>query len=203
MSLSPERFLKVSARHVETKPIKGTMPRYQDKIKDQESAKTLLNSTKDRAENLMIVDLLRNDLSRTCLPGTVKVPRLFALESFSNVHHLVSTVTGTLSEKYSSLDVFQHCFPGGSITGAPKIAAMKIIESLEPQRRSVYCGSIFYCDIFDNFDSNITIRTFFADKNQLYCYAGGGIVYDSDCDKEYDETWAKVGKLMQILSLIN
>ncbi len=200
MSLSPERFLKVQDKQVETKPIKGTMPRFIDPAKDKQSAATLLHSEKDRAENLMIVDLLRNDLSRVCKPDTVKVPHLFSLESFSNVHHLVSTITGTLSDQKTSIDLLQHCFPGGSITGAPKISAMKIIESLEPHRRSIYCGSIFYCDINDNFDSNITIRTLIADKNNLYCYAGGGIVYDSDCDKEYDETWAKVGKLIQLLS---
>lgn len=200
LSLSPERFLKVSEKRVETKPIKGTMPRFSDPAKDQASASTLINSTKDRAENLMIVDLLRNDLSQVCVPGSVKVPHLFALESFSNVHHLVSTVVGELRPEHSPLSLLKKCFPGGSITGAPKISAMNIIESLEPHQRSIYCGSIFYSDVFDRADSNIAIRTIIADQSNLHCYGGGGIVYDSNCEKEYDETWAKVGKLIQILS---
>lgn len=200
LSMSPERFLKVSNQQVETKPIKGTMPRYSDHIEDEASAKTLLASEKDKAENLMIVDLLRNDLSRVCLPATVQVPKLFALESFSNVHHLVSTIIGTLKPDKTAVDLLKVCFPGGSITGAPKIAAMKIIESLEPHRRSLYCGSIFYLDARGNLDSNITIRTLIAEQDRLFCYAGGGIVYDSDCEKEYAETWAKIGKIIRLLS---
>lgn len=203
LSLSPERFLKVNDQHVETKPIKGTMPRHADPIDDLHSANTLLASEKDKAENVMIVDLLRNDLSRVCKPGTVQVPKLFALESFSNVHHLVSTITGKLHGDKTPLDLLKHCFPGGSITGAPKISAMQIIESLEPHRRSIYCGSLFYADVRGYFDSNITIRTLIAEQNKIFCYAGGGIVYDSDCDKEYAETWAKVGKIIQILSDIH
>src|SRR3989338_11335524 len=145
----------------------------------------------------MIVDLLRNDLSRTCTDVTVQ--QLCTLESFSNVHHLVSTITGKLSKNTSSIDVFKNCFPGGSITGAPKIAAMKIIESLEPHRRSVYCGSIFYADINGNLDSNIVIRTAICDKNKIHIYAGGGIVYDSNCDEEYQETLTKISKIMHVL----
>lgn len=202
LSVSPERFLKVHNRIVETKPIKGTTPRFTDPQEDAASATQLCNSEKDRAENVMIVDLLRNDLSRVCKPGSVKTPVICALESFSNVHHLVSTVTGELSDTKDSLDLLQHCFPGGSITGAPKIAAMKIIESLEPHSRSLYCGTLFYLDIFDNLDSNIAIRTVICDKENMHCYAGGGIVYDSDCEKEYAETWAKVGKIIRILDNI-
>lgn len=200
LSLSPERFLKVNKKSVETKPIKGTAPRFKDPAKDTASAEALLKSEKDFAENLMIVDLLRNDLSKVCKPGTVKVPKLCALESFSNVHHLVSTITGELKEAYTAIDLFKHCFPGGSITGTPKIAAMKIIESLEPHRRSAYCGSIFYADIMGNFDSNLMIRTVIADEEHLYCYGGGAIVYDSNCENEYQETLHKVGKIMQIIT---
>ncbi|MCX7120980.1 MAG: aminodeoxychorismate synthase component I [Gammaproteobacteria bacterium] len=200
LSLSPERFLKVSDGVVETKPIKGTSPRFTDPIKDKQSGDALLNSGKDRAENVMIVDLLRNDLSRACIAGSVQVPTLCALESFSNVHHLVSTITGKLSPDKTAMDLLQACFPGGSITGAPKIAAMKIIESLEPHRRSVYCGSLFYMDINGNLDSNIAIRTVICDKNKMHLYAGGGIVYDSECNKEYEETLLKVKKIMDILN---
>ena len=198
---SPERFLKIRNNIVETKPIKGTSKRFVDPTQDQQSATELLNSEKDRAENVMIVDLLRNDLSRTCTDVTVQ--QLCALESFSNVHHLVSTITGKLSPNTASMDVFKNCFPGGSITGAPKIAAMKIIESLEPHRRSVYCGSIFYADISGNFDSNIVIRTAICDENKIHCYAGGGIVYDSECDQEYAEIQAKIGRMITTLGNIN
>ncbi|OGT43397.1 MAG: aminodeoxychorismate synthase, component I [Gammaproteobacteria bacterium RIFCSPHIGHO2_12_FULL_40_19] len=200
LSMSPERFLKVTDRVVETKPIKGTSKRFADPILDQASADELCRSEKDRAENVMIVDLLRNDLSGACIAGSVKTPKLCALESFSNVHHLVSRVTGKLAPHQTSLNLLQRCFPGGSITGAPKIAAMKIIESLEPHRRSLYCGSLFYIDIHDNCDSNIAIRTVICDDNKMHCYAGGGIVYDSESDKEYAETWAKVGRMIGILS---
>lgn len=198
---SPERFLKIENNIVETKPIKGTSKRFSDPTQDQQSATELLNSEKDRTENVMIVDLLRNDLSRTCTDVTVQ--QLCALESFSNVHHLVSTITGKLSDNTSAIDVFKNCFPGGSITGAPKIAAMKIIESLESHRRSIYCGSIFYADINGNFDSNIVIRTAICDDNNIHCYAGGGIIYDSQCDEEYAEIQAKIGRMIATLKEIN
>ena len=199
LCMSPERFLKVTDRIVETKPIKGTAPRHADPEKDTAFAEQLCQSEKDRAENIMIVDLLRNDLSRTCIAGSVQVPQLCTLESFSNVHHLVSTIIGKLADKNSALDLLQHCFPGGSITGAPKIAAMKIIESLEPHRRSLYCGSIFYVDVNGSMDSNIVIRTVIADQNKMHCYAGGGIVFDSECEAEYQETRVKVDRIMQAL----
>lgn len=199
LCLSPERFLKVTDRIVETKPIKGTSKRFKNKHEDALSATALLHSEKDRAENVMIVDLLRNDLSRTCTPGSVQVSKLCALESFSNVHHLVSTITGQLADHQTALDVLRHAFPGGSITGAPKIAAMKIIESLEPHQRSLYCGNLFYNDIHGNLDSNIMIRTVICDQQKMHCYAGGGIVYDSDCEKEYAETWAKVMNILMTL----
>ena len=200
LSFSPERFLKVSDNQVETKPIKGTSQRFLDPQQDKQSGDDLLHSEKDRAENTMIVDLLRNDLSRTCVAGSIKVPKLCALESFSNVHHLVSTITGKLSPNKTAIDLLENCFPGGSITGAPKISAMAIIESLEPHRRSLYCGSLFYADIQGSFDSNIVIRTMICDQNKLYIYAGGGIVYDSDCEREYQETLTKISKMMMILN---
>lgn len=195
-SCSPERFLKVCGDIAETKPIKGTSPRFNDKIKDRLSANTLLKSEKNRAENIMIVDLLRNDLSRTCTDVTVQ--QLCALESFTNVHHLVSTITGKLRHQKTALDLLKNCFPGGSITGAPKIAAMKIIETLEPHRRSIYCGSIFYMDINGNMDSNILIRTVICDHHKIHCYAGGGIVSDSEWKTEYAETLIKVQKILKI-----
>lgn len=196
---SPERFLKVVDQAVETKPIKGTTPRFNDPIKDKQSADKLINSQKDQAENLMIVDLMRNDLSKVCQPGSVLTPQICALESFSNVHHLVSTVKGQLKPNHHAMTLFKNCFPGGSITGAPKVSAMKIIDAIEPHHRSVYCGSLFYADISGSFDSNIAIRTMICDQQFVYCYGGGGIVYDSVCDKEYEETFAKVGKMLQTL----
>lgn len=197
LSCSPERFLKIENDKVETKPIKGTAKRFADAAQDIASAQNLLRSEKDRAENVMIVDLLRNDLSRACTDVTVQ--QLCALDSFSNVHHLVSTITGKLSPEKSAMDLLQACFPGGSITGAPKIAAMKIIESLEPHRRSIYCGTIFYADIFNQVDSNILIRTAIFDQNKIHCYAGGGIVFDSVCESEYAETLMKIEKMIDAL----
>lgn len=199
LSLSPERFLQVKNNQVETKPIKGTSPRFQDAVRDQESAITLQNSEKDKAENLMIVDLLRNDLGKCCKPGSIKVPKLFALESFSNVHHLVSTVTGELEDHVHPIELLHACFPGGSITGAPKVRAMEIIEDLETHRRSVYCGTIGFCDVRGHMDCNIVIRTLICDGQQIHCYAGGAIVSDSTADEEYEETLIKVGKLIGIL----
>lgn len=199
LSASPERFIKIKDKCVETKPIKGTSKRFNDPIKDKASADQLCHSEKDRAENTMIVDLLRNDLSKTCEAGSVQVPKLCTLESFANVHHLVSTITAKIKAKYTALDVLQHCFPGGSITGAPKIAAMKIIETLEANRRAIYCGSIFYLNADDTMDSNIAIRTVICDNHNIHCYAGGGIVYDSACDSEYEECVTKIQNILKIL----
>ena len=153
----------------------------------------------------MIVDLLRNDLSRVCKPTSVRVPSLFALESYANVHHLVSTVTGELPEDKDALDLLAASFPGGSITGAPKIRAMEIIDELEPQRRGIYCGSVTYISFNGRMDSSITIRTLQASKlrdsedYRLDCWGGGGIVYDSVAQSEYQETLHKVGKILQAL----
>ncbi|WP_240642648.1 aminodeoxychorismate synthase component I [Pseudidiomarina mangrovi] len=201
LSHSPERFLHVSAIGlVETKPIKGTRPRSSDPQQDQANAEQLAHSSKDRAENVMIVDLLRNDLSRCCQPGSVTVPKLFAIESYPAVHHLVSTVTGQLTPQHNALDLIAACFPGGSITGAPKIRAMEIIDELEPHRRSYYCGSLAYFSKHGAADSSIAIRTLVAQQQQLYCWAGGGIVADSEGASEYQETLDKVAKIVPLLA---
>jgi para-aminobenzoate synthetase component 1 len=197
LSLSPERFICVEQGKAETKPIKGTMPRGKSEVEDEYNAQQLANSAKDRAENLMIVDLLRNDLSKVC--DSVAVPELFGLQSFANVHHLVSTVTGQLKPGKTALNLLESCFPGGSITGAPKIRAMEIIEELEPVRRSVYCGSIGYLSSCGNMDTNIAIRTLLRDGDQIHCWGGGGIVADSEVDEEYRESLAKVSLLMNTL----
>ncbi|MGR5146334.1 aminodeoxychorismate synthase component I [Photobacterium alginatilyticum] len=199
LSVSPERFLQHNQGYVETKPIKGTRPRSADEKQDAANATELRHASKDRSENLMIVDLLRNDIGRVAKPGSVAVPKLFEIESFPAVHHLVSTVTGELDTQYSSTDLLRACFPGGSITGAPKIRAMEIIEELEPHRRSVYCGSIGYISRCGRMDTSITIRTLISQQNILYAWAGGGLVADSDADSEYQETLDKLSKILPIL----
>jgi len=200
LCLSPERFLQVNRGQVITQPIKGTSPRFpHHPNQDQQSAQALLASTKDRAENLMIVDLLRNDLGKCCRPGSIRAPKLCALESFTRVHHLVSTVTGQLEADQHPLDLLRSCFPGGSITGAPKRRAMEIIDQLEPHQRSVYCGSIAFCDIRGRMDSNIAIRTLLCNRRQIHCYGGGGIVNDSTMESEYHEIQTKISHLLNIL----
>ena len=199
LSHSPERFLHLAGKQVETKPIKGTLPRHADPTQDQANAIRLQQSAKDRAENLMIVDLLRNDLSKTCTLGSVRVPDLFAIESFPNVHHLVSTVMGTLDESLGPIDLLKGCFPGGSITGAPKLRAMEIIEELEPFRRSVYCGSIGYISANGNMDTNIAIRTLACDRHNIHCWGGGAITADSSAKAEYQESLDKIGVLLRSL----
>ena len=202
LSLSPERFVKVSQRQVETRPIKGTRPRGKTPAEDAAYAEELLASKKDRAENLMIVDLLRNDLGRTCRTGSVRVPQLFGLESYPNVHHLVSVVTGELGAEKDALDLLGGSFPGGSITGAPKIRSMQIIDELEPSRRSLYCGSLLYLDVRGEMDSSIAIRSLLAENGQISCWGGGGIVADSQWEAEYQETFTKVRVLMQTLEAL-
>lgn len=199
LSASPERFLQVNGRHVETRPIKGTRPRARDAAEDRRNADELGASLKDRAENLMIVDLLRNDISKNCEVGSVRADRLFALESFANVHHLVSTVTGTLAENRTAVDLLRGCFPGGSITGAPKLRAMQIIEELEPHRRGLYCGAIGYIGFDGNMDTNIAIRTAVYSHDEIRFWAGGGIVADSEMQKEYRETWDKASSMLQLM----
>lgn len=197
LSASPERFLKVRDGEVETKPIKGTRPRAGHPRLDAALAEVLRESEKDRAENLMIVDLLRNDLSKTC--GEVRVPKLFDVESFPTVHHLVSTVTGKLMPGRNALDVLRGCFPGGSITGAPKLRAMQIIEELEPHRRGVYCGAIGYVGFDGAMDCNIAIRTLVYSEGVVRFWAGGGIVADSRLNDEYRETFDKAAAMLRLL----
>src|SRR6059036_3388172 len=196
-SSSPERFLQVQAdRRVETRPIKGTRPRGLSPEHDAALARALVESDKDRAENVMIVDLLRNDLSRVCRAGSVRVPELFALEHYATVHHLVSTVVGELAPEHDPADLLRAAFPGGSITGAPKVRAMQIIAELEPTQRAVYCGSIGYVSLTGALDTSIVIRTCLVRGGNVYAQVGGGIVADSDPQQEYDETLDKARGLV-------
>jgi para-aminobenzoate synthetase component 1 len=200
LSASPERFLHVDVEgHVETRPIKGTRSRGFGPEHDAALGLALTQSAKDQAENLMIVDLMRNDLSRVCVPGTVRVPELFALEHYATVHHLVSTVVGNLAPDTDALDLLRVAFPGGSITGAPKVRAMEIIAELEPSQRSVYCGAIGYWSLTGALDSNIAIRTAVDKGGRVYFSAGGGIVADSDPEHEYRETMDKARGLIDAL----
>jgi para-aminobenzoate synthetase component 1 len=199
LSASPERFLRVEGGRVETRPIKGTRPRAGHARLDAELVEELKASGKDRAENLMIVDLLRNDLSKNCAPGTVKVPKLFDVESFATVHHLVSTVSGELRPDRDALELLRGCFPGGSITGAPKLRAMQIIEELEPHRRGVYCGAIGYAGFDGNMDVNIAIRTLVHSHGTVRFWAGGGIVADSKLEDEYQESFDKAAAMLKLL----
>ena len=199
LSSSPERFLRVDGDRVETKPIKGTRPRDAAAARDRALAEELRSSVKDRAENVMIVDLLRNDLGKSCEPGSVRVTKLFDVESYASVHQLVSTIEGRLARGKHALDVLAGCFPGGSITGAPKVAAMRVIEELEPQRRSVYCGCIGYVGYDGNMDMNIAIRTLVQHGEHVYAWAGGGVVADSNVDAEYQESLDKAAALLAVL----
>lgn len=202
LSASPERFLLLeeNGRHVETRPIKGTRPRGLGPMHDAALGRALAESDKDRAENVMIVDLLRNDLSKVCRPGTVRVPELFALEQHPTVHHLVSTVVGELEPGTDAVALLRAAFPGGSITGAPKVRAMEIIAELEPTQRAVYCGSVGYLSVTGAMDTSIVIRTYLALGGQIYFQAGGGIVADSDPELEYRETLDKARALIEVLA---
>jgi len=201
LSNSPERFVQVIGEHVETRPIKGTRPRSDNTEEDKAYAQELQSSIKDQAENVMIVDLLRNDIGKHCRTGSVKVDKLFQLQSFANVHHLVSIVTGKLNSSSTVIDLLRGCFPGGSITGAPKVRAMEIIEELEPNRRGVYCGSIGYIGFDGQMDTNIAIRTAVICDGELSYYAGGGIVADSISHKEYLETLDKASTMAKLLEI--
>ncbi len=200
LSNSPESFIQCREQQVVTSPIKGTRPRdHRSKFKDRMAADALLNSAKDRAENLMIVDLMRNDLSRCCELGSVKVPKLFALHSFANVHHLISTVVGRLRDDLHALDLLKSCFPGGSITGAPKIRAMQIIEELESSRRGLYCGAIGYIGVDGNLETNIAIRTMVLRDGVVRFSAGGGLVLDSCAGDEYQELNDKASMMSSVI----
>jgi len=201
VSASPERFLKVSGDYVETRPIKGTRPRGSTPSEDEANASQLLGSAKDHAENIMIVDLERNDLGRVCRYGSVRVTERAILETFPTVFHLTSTVVGQLRADKDRIDLLRACFPGGSITGAPKVRAMEIIDELEPTRRSVYTGAIGYLSFGGDMDLNIAIRTFLVKDNRAYFQVGGGIVYDSEPKAEYQETLDKAKALIQALKL--
>jgi para-aminobenzoate synthetase component 1 len=200
LSVSPERFLRLDGRVVETRPIKGTRPRGLGPMHDEALGRELTESEKDRAENVMIVDLLRNDLSRVCAPGTVRVPELFHLEQHPTVLHLVSTVTGTLRPEYRAADLLRASFPGGSITGAPKVRAMEIIAELEPTQRGPYCGMIGYVSVTGTMDTNIAIRTCVVRDGTVYFSGGGGIVADSEPELEYRETLHKVQGIVRTLA---
>ncbi|MCK1517556.1 aminodeoxychorismate synthase component I [Bradyrhizobium sp. 190] len=194
-SSSPERFLKLAGQKVETRPIKGTIARSANSEEDQRRAEILVASEKDRAENIMIVDLLRNDLSRVCTPHSVEVPALCNLESYASVHHLVSIVTGELAEEQDAVTLLRACFPGGSITGAPKVRSMEIIAEIERVARDVYCGAIGFIGFNGHMDTNIAIRTVTIDDGLAVFHAGGGITAMSDPEAEYEETLAKTQRI--------
>lgn len=202
LSASPERFLHFlpSSRAVETRPIKGTRPRGLTPELDRKLAIELLHSEKDLAELLMIVDLERNDLGRVCEIASIHVPERVALESYSNIHHLVATVRGTLRRNADRIDLLKSCFPGGSITGAPKIRAMELIDELEPTDRGVYTGAIGYFGFDGTMDLNIAIRTCILKNGRAYFHVGGGIVADSEPEAEYQETLDKASSWIAALN---
>ena len=201
VSASPERFLRLKGDWVQTRPIKGTRRRGANPAEDEALARELQNSIKDRAENVMIVDLERNDLGRVCRYGTVKVTELWLLEVFPTVFHLTSTIEGRLRPDKTRIDLLKTCFPGGSITGAPKVRSMEIIDELEPTKRSVYTGSIGYLSFNGEMDLNIVIRTFLVKDGKAYFQVGGAVVYDSDPEAEYIETLDKARALIAALNL--
>jgi para-aminobenzoate synthetase component 1 len=201
VSSSPERFFRIEGDRIETRPIKGTRPRGRTPAEDAALAGELRTSGKDRAENVMIVDLERNDLGRICAIGSVRVPALWEVESYSNVHHLVSRVEGTLRPGVTPGEILRAMFPGGSITGAPKIRAIQIIDELEPVRRGIFTGAIGYWDLRGGCDFNIAIRTIAVERGIASFHAGGGIVADSDPDAEYEETLDKASGMMEALGV--
>ena len=201
LSASPERFLQVSAQgRVQTRPIKGTRPRHSNPDRDADLAAELVCSDKDRAENVMIVDLLRNDIGRVCRPGSIQVPQLVGLESSASVHHLTSVVEGQLRDGLNWVDLLEACWPGGSISGAPKLRACQRLHELEPTSRGPYCGSLIRVDWDGSFDSNILIRSLMRRGDQLRAHAGCGIVSDSDPDGEADELMWKLKPLLEALA---
>lgn len=198
-SASPERFLCLNNGQVETRPIKGTRPRGRTIEEDRQLADDLMSSEKDHAENTMIVDLMRNDLSRVCDADSVIVKQLCGLESYEAVHHLVSVVEGKLAPNKNAIDLLKATFPGGSITGAPKLRAMEIIYEIEPTARGAYCGSIGYIGFNGNMDMSIVIRTYTIKEDRVYFQAGGGIVADSNPQAEYKESLIKAHALKKVL----
>lgn len=202
ISSSPERFLLKKGRHVESRPVKGTRPRGMDKAGDSRLKQELIESGKDSAELAMIVDLVRNDLGKTAGQGTVRVQSPKVIEEYTNVFHSLAVVTSCLREEVAPLELVRSCFPGGSITGCPKVQAMKVIEEIEKDKRGFYCGSIGYIGFNGDLDLSIAIRTFIERNNNLYFNLGGGIVYDSDSQEEYDETMHKGETMFQVLKEI-
>lgn len=202
LSASPERFLSMDRSGlIQARPIKGTMPRYpDDPIADTHSAQALLASAKDNAENLMIADLLRNDIGRVAELGSVRAPVLCGLESYASVHHLVSVIEGRLRPDLGPVDLLRVTFPGGSITGAPKVRAMEIIDELEPAARGPYCGSVLWIGGDGAMDANIVIRSLVLTDRQVIAQAGGGVVSDSDPATEYDEMRTKLAPALAVLS---
>lgn len=199
LSSSPERFMQIRGKKAQTRPIKGTRPRGANAAEDEANRKELENSEKDKSELLMIVDLERNDLGKVCKTGSVKVTELFCIEEYPTVFHLVSTVEGELRDDVGALECIEASFPGGSITGAPKIRAMQVIDELEPTQRNIYTGSIGYIGFNDDADFNIVIRTILQKGEDAYFQAGGGIVWDSDKEFEYEETLHKARALVKAL----
>ena len=200
LSGSPERFIKSQDGIVTTRPIKGTRARGRDKELDKKNANELLNSIKDQSENLMIVDLLRNDLSINCEVGSIKVDELFSIESYPNVHHLVSTISGILKKESNNIKLFSDSFPGGSITGAPKIRATEIIDELEEHSRDLYCGSVCYFSFDGSMDSNVAIRSMVHKDQKLHFYSGGGLTVGSNVVDEYQEIEDKVENIKQTIN---
>lgn len=199
LSFSPERFIQLHNSNIKTQPIKGTLSKSKIIQDDYRQIIKLSKSIKNKAENLMIVDLLRNDIGKVAIPGSISVPKLFDIQSFPGVHHMVSTIIGTLDNNFNACDLLRACFPGGSITGAPKVQAMILIEELEPHCRGIWSGNIVYFSSCGNMDSNIIIRTLIANQNQLDCLVGSGIVFDSDQESEYQEMLDKISVLLKPL----
>ncbi len=199
VSASPERFLKMARGQIQTRPIKGTRKRGNTAEEDAALKKELENSGKDKSELLMIVDLERNDLNRVCLPGSVKVDELFSVETYATVFHLIANVTGILRPELTVMDLLEAAFPGGSITGAPKLRAMEIIDELEHSRRNLYTGSMGYLSLDGDCDFNIVIRTALYQQGIYHIGAGGGITFESDLAFEYEETLQKAKALLEIL----
>ena len=201
VSASPERLIKINGKYIETRPIAGTRPRGKSSQNDIALSKELLLNEKERAEHIMLVDLERNDLGRVCKYGTVKVDELMILESYSHVWHIVSKVVGELKDDVKFIDILRACFPGGTITGCPKVRCMEIIEELEPVRRGIYTGSMGYIGYDGRIDLNIIIRSALVKNGKIYFYAGAGIVADSNPEKEYEETLFKAEAIMEALRL--